>query len=47
MDFIKYTIILIPALSAVLGAGIVMGYPVQEYRKNVGKDQQFEGLPEN
>lgn len=33
VDFIKYTIILIPALSCVLSAVIVLSYPIKEYSK--------------
>ena len=36
-DFIKYTMILIPALSAVLATLIVISYPIQEYGKKAQK----------
>jgi Na+/melibiose symporter-like transporter len=32
-SFIKYTIILLPALSCILASVIVLSYPVQEYSK--------------
>lgn len=32
-DFIRYTIILLPALSCILASVIVLSYPVQEYSK--------------
>ena len=38
VSLIKYTMILIPSLSTVLATGIVMVYPIQEYKKKVGDD---------
>ena len=40
-DFIKYTMILIPALSAVLATLIVISYPIQEYSEKKKKDEDF------
>lgn len=34
ISFIRYTMVLIPALSSVLATLIVITYPIQEYSKN-------------
>lgn len=34
ISFIKYTMVLIPALSSVLATLIVIAYPIQEYSQN-------------
>lgn len=41
-NFIRYTMVLIPSVSAVLATLIVIAYPIQEYSKKIKKGEVLD-----